>query len=534
MNSARRIAAAALASGVLLASCTSGSGDAADRGAAPSAPSGTGAGPDDSTATAPAPSPGSGAGGEPVFSGELSPAAVLAGNADYSALADDEWSAADAQDIELAGAGGRSTADGVRIDDARITIAAPGVYRLRGSLAGQVVIDAGDDAVVALILDGATISSLAGPAIEARAADDVALWLAPGSRNAVSDAGAYPASAEANAAIYVDADLTISGSGALEVTGRGNDGITSTDDLVILSGDISVTAADDALRGKDALSISGGALTLRAGDGDGLKSDQEDDVRRGYIVVSGGEVTIESGDDGMQAQTDIVMTGGSVRISAADDAVKAEAIVSVAGGALTVSRSTEAIEAASIGIFAGALDLTSSDDGINGAGADADAPAGGGMADTGERIEISGGALTVDAGGDGIDSNGTLTISGGDIVVYGPTSRGNGGIDANGAITMTGGTLLSLSAGGMEPAIAAGGQGWVIVSAQLSAGQRVSLVDGSGAELMAFASRKTANAVTYSGPDVVTGQPYSIVSGGSTLGTATAGAGGDRFPRGPR
>lgn len=530
---------AILAAAVLAAACTGGSrGDSAQPGSAVPAP----------TFASPSGDPGTGA--APEFTGELSPAAVLAAHADYSALRDDEWSADAARDIALTGSGARSDADGVRIDGATVTIAAAGVYRLRGALDGQVVIDAGEAAAVALILDGASIASAAGPAIEGRSADDVAIWMAPGSVNSVSDAASYAADAGANAAIYVDADLAISGPGSLSVTGNGNDGIASTDDLAVLAGVITVRAADDALRGKDALVVSGGTLDLQARAGDGLRSDQADDPARGYILVSGGDIAIEAGDDGAQAQTDVVITAGSISAAVSDDGVKGEGIVSIAGGTLGVTRSAEAIEAASIGIFAGVVDLTSSDDGINGAGADAQAPPGGGIADTGERIEISGGTLTVDSGGDGIDSNGSLSISGGTIVVYGPPTRGNGGIDANGPIAITGGTLLALSGGGMEPAIGAGGQGWVIIPAALSAGQAAALVDGEGTQLVSFASRKAATAVTYSSASVTPGARYSIVSagsasgsgagssgssGGDELGSGTAGEGGDAgFGGGPR
>src|SRR5690606_26993155 len=141
---------------------------------------------------------------------------------------------------------------------------------------------------------------------------------------------------EANAAVYADADLTISGTGALTVTGNGNDGIASTDDLVILGGEISVNAADDALRGKDSLVVEDGTLTLRAAAGDGLKSDGDDgdestdiDWTRGYIYVRGGTIDITAGDDGLQAFTDTVVGGGAVTAAVGDDGVKGEVTASI-------------------------------------------------------------------------------------------------------------------------------------------------------------------------------------------------------------
>lgn len=173
------------------------------------------------------------------------------GNADVTVVRDDEWSASDAQELSV-GSGD-------------ITITKAGVYRLSGDVTGSVIIAAPDDAQVVLMLDGAHITSTDGAAIRVDSADDVALNLVAGSENSVSDGGTVTADDEANAAIYADTDLTISGSGALTVTATGNDGITSTDDLAVIGGTISVSAADDALRGKDAVQIEDGTITADAG-----------------------------------------------------------------------------------------------------------------------------------------------------------------------------------------------------------------------------------------------------------------------------
>src|SRR5690606_28538645 len=103
---------------------------------------------------------------------------------------------------------------------------------------------------------------------------------------------------EPNAALYSTADLTITGTGALEVHGNANDGITSKDGLVIESGTITVDAVDDAVRGKDYVVVSGGTLDLTAG-GDGIKSDNDEDAALGYVYVADGDVTVTAGDDGI-------------------------------------------------------------------------------------------------------------------------------------------------------------------------------------------------------------------------------------------
>lgn len=45
-------------------------------------------------------------------------------------------------------------------------------------------------------------------------------------------------------------------------------------------------AADDGVRGKDALVITGGTLQVTSG-GDALKADNDTDATKGYIAVEG-------------------------------------------------------------------------------------------------------------------------------------------------------------------------------------------------------------------------------------------------------
>ncbi|MBC9945115.1 carbohydrate-binding domain-containing protein [Leucobacter sp. cx-328] len=515
---------------------------------------------------------------------DLTPTAVMAENADYTTVNTDEWDTADSIAVDLA----KPAGTGVKVSGSTITITAAGVYRLSGSLAGQVVVAAPDDAQVVLILDGAVITNTGGSVIDVQSADDVAIHLADDSVNAVSDAASYAEDATANAAIYSAADLTISGGGSLTVHGNGNDGITSKDDLVILDGDITVTAAADALRGKDSLVVEGGTLDLTATTGDGLysKGDQSKDAAdidwtRGYIYVSGGTIDITAGDDGIQAFTDTVIAGGTVNVAAADDGIKGEAIVSIgvlddaeadaSEPAVTVSKSNEGIEAASIGISAGKIKVTASDDGMNASGmadlqalmagesaADAaeaeaetapateteaeaktetapeTAPGGGGgeFQDSGEVLNISGGKVTVNAEGDGLDSNGSLTITGGTTTVYGPTRGGNGSLDANGDMTVDGGTVWAFGPGDMEQTPSAGDQDWVVIKATLAAGATGTIVDASGTEVGKFTSLKAAASVILSNNKIVEGETYSVMVDGESIGDAVAGEGGMGGPGG--
>lgn len=337
-----------------------------------------------------------------------SAAQALAENAVASHVGDDEWDEAQAQTITLDTSTATSDAEGVSIKDSTVMITQAGVYRLSGQLKGQVIIDAPKDADVVLIVDNASIENESGAAIWAHSADNVVISLEGNST--VSDASSYEDSAEANAAIYADCDLTITGEGTLKVTGRGNDAITSTDDLYILSGTLMLTAVDDGLRGKDSLTIVGGTISVEAG-GDGLKADQDTEQDSGYITIQGGEVSITSGGDGIDAHTDVILTGGSIDVKAGGGA----------SSALNASTSTKGVKAGVYLISEDAsLNIDSADDGLHSNGA----------------LRLSSGTITVASGDDGAHAEVAAVLDGADLAV----SQSNEGLEA-GLITISGGTV---------------------------------------------------------------------------------------------
>ena len=165
------------------------------------------------------------------------------------------WTAAETEDtaeeITLPGGSAASSSPAVTTEGSTVTITADGTYSVSGNLTGQLIIDADEEQVI-LILDGAEITNPDSAAILISAAEGVQLVLADGTENSVSDADSYAGDAAVDAAIFADADLEITGSGALTVSGNGADGIASKKDLVLTGGQITVTAAEHGLRGKDA------------------------------------------------------------------------------------------------------------------------------------------------------------------------------------------------------------------------------------------------------------------------------------------
>ncbi|MDP9984419.1 hypothetical protein J2W14_003844 [Pseudarthrobacter oxydans] len=204
-----------------------------------------------------------------------------------------------------------SSSDAVKVDGDTVTISAAGTYRLAGGLSdGQVVVAAGEEDLVRVILDGVYLSSSTGSPFVVQSANEALVYLADGSANALQDAADYADQGEdsPNAALYSMADLTIAGGGSLTVSGRYNDGIVSKDGLVLAAGNVTVNAADDGIRGKDYTVLLDGAYTVTAG-GDGVKADNETDEGRGWLLVSGGTLTVGAGDDGVNASGGSSSTG---------------------------------------------------------------------------------------------------------------------------------------------------------------------------------------------------------------------------------
>ena len=293
----------------------------------------------------------------------------------------------------------------VTLTDKGLSITEAGTYVLSGSTTGQVVVDT--DGYVRIILNGATITSTAGAAIQVDSAETAVIELADGTTNTVSDASTR-SDEEIDGAIYSADDLIITGTGTLNVTAAFADGIVGKDDLLIESGTITVKSADDGIRGKDSLTITGGTITIDA-KGDGIKSSNDTDSGKGQLAITGGVLTITTG----------------------DDAVKAEQRLTITGGTVDIVSSVEGIEAPVIVIDGGDITVNASDDGINAAAS--------AIVTTGLGITINGGDITIVMGAgdtDAIDSNGDLAITGGTLTITAQSP-----FDFDGTGTLTGGTI---------------------------------------------------------------------------------------------
>lgn len=403
-------------------------------------------------------------------------------NATYIRLSDDS--------IEVQGSG--ATAAG-----GTVSVSAAGTYVVTGGIAdGTIVVEAGDEDKVQIVLSNASVCSQDGPAISVLSADKCFVTLEQDSANFLVDGSAYALEEgedEPNAALYSKADLTLNGTGSLSIEGNWKHAVCSKDDLVITGGTYDVSAVEDAFRGKDCVKIADGSFIVDAG-GDGIASTNEEDETRGFVSIDGGAFEISAQDDGIQAYTharfaggefsiysgaDAVHSDGSVSvecgtydISAVDDAFHAETTLEVVDGTARVASCYEGLEAQCVYLRGGTVHVAADDDAVNAASPSADESLSEAASPSSDSVgegslpatdqpsvpvaDVSAGAPAGEAdvrgetpesgmaeGGAGMgDSSCVIEISGGYYVL----TSGGDTLDSNGSITIAGGTVLAQGA----------------------------------------------------------------------------------------
>lgn len=452
--------------------------------------------------------------------------ALAAGLLPTSACAASDYTTANATLVTLtdssATAKGKYT--GYEIDGTDVSITAAGTYVFSGDCDnGSITVQKGVTGVT-IVLNGLTLTNDDSAAITLNKTAEASLIAAAGTTNTVADTeGAN----DENAAVKVKsgASLSIGGTGTLTVDGNAKNGIKGAADAVITVAEVklNINAVNDGLSCDDELNITGGTLSITAG-GDAVKASPDtgdtenpDTTSLGNVTISGGTLTLNATEDGIQADGDLTISGGTFHVktngghttaltddSASCKGFKAGKTLTVTGGTLTVDSADDALHAGTdVTISGGTLTLATGDDGVH---ADNDLVIGtrGASSTTtpkisitasyeglegttvtvysgdidvvasddgvnaanstlGERsdkyaINIAGGDLYIDAGSDGLDSNNDINITGGKVEVYGADAMMDAAIDYDGTFTLSGGTLFGA---GMEPS--AGTQAYIAV-----------------------------------------------------------------------
>lgn len=231
--------------------------------------------------------------------------------------------------IQLNGSYLTASGEGVEQTSSTIaTITQPGTYNVTGSMTGgQIVVNVDKtlypDGLVELVLNGIELTNTAdSPIYVASIGDECRINAADGTTSTISDGTSYTNADGGVGAIYACDDLKLKGKGTLIVNGNCEDGIVCKNDLKIWNGTVSVTAADDGIRGKDSVRIGDPMdtdfstlnLKLTSTSGDGIKATGTD-ADKGYITITGGtvDITAKAG-DGIQAEQTFTLDGGDVNI----------------------------------------------------------------------------------------------------------------------------------------------------------------------------------------------------------------------------
>ena len=465
---------------------------------------------------------------------------------------DASYDVVSATNIALSGQGATVSGEGAAVEGATVTISAAGTYAVTGELtAGSLVVNAGDQDKVQIVLSGASIRNEAGPALNIQQADKVFVTLADGTQNTLADGASYALAEgedEPNAALYSKADLTINGTGALSIEGNYCHGVNSKDDLVVTGGAIAVVAKEDGLRGKDCVKVADGSFAITAG-GDGVKSSNDEDPTRGFVSIDGGTFTVTGCEEGIEAQ-EVIVNNGELNITASDDGINA-AVAERDSNDATIDASGDA--GSTVGQDDHAGDRGGEGQGDGGQGADAQNGRGGqrpelpegvepGQVPDGEQgggfgardgrggaggpmganasedclIQINGGVVTINAGGDAVDSNGYVEVTGGELVGA-SSGTGDSALDYEYGATVTGGTVILAGGAGMAETFSEGStQPFALVSLNGSANTELSVESESGEVLARCTVPVSFQCVTLSVPGLAEGATGKLVAGDAT------------------
>ena len=129
--------------------------------------------------------------------------------------------------VKLNGDSIECDSEGVSFAKSTVTIKQEGVYVFSGELNGKIVVDLDKDTKVRIILNNVSITSNDGPAIYGNASDKIIITLDENSTNTLVDSSKYSNEEEWKGTISSNDDITINGSGKLNITGNFKNGIQS-------------------------------------------------------------------------------------------------------------------------------------------------------------------------------------------------------------------------------------------------------------------------------------------------------------------
>lgn len=393
----------------------------------------------------------------------------------------------------------------------------------------------------AIVLNGVSITNPSGAAINNQGKKRC--FVVVNGDNYLADGASYTATPDGEdekAAFFSEGQLLFSGSGSLSVTARGKAGITSDDYLHFMASPTIkvVSSAGHAIRGKDAVIVTDGTLSVKA------SADMKKGIASDSLVVFNGGVTtvaVTGGTDYDEEDKEYKAAAG----------VKADQLFVISGGSLTVTSSgtgAKGISGDGPAYFqGGTVDVTvtgsnygkSSNNGPGGWGGGSSSSDNSKSAkgikfdgniyisdgtvsakasnheaiESKGTIEITGGTVYAQSKDDAINSAGMMAVTGGLVCAY---STGNDGMDANGNLFIEGGVVYAVGSGSPEVALDANTE------------QRYTLYINGGTlfALGGLESGAVLSQACYSASSWNKNKWYSVTVGDNTYAFLTPGSGG--------
>lgn len=309
---------------------------------------------------------------------------------------------------------------------------------------GATYADTSEDAPTATLFssDTLTLTGTGSLEVTGNAKDGIS------SKNGLVIAGDTTIDVEAADDGLLGKDYLLVTGGTLTVT-AGGDGLKSSEDtdetkgfVALGQATITITAEDDGVAAITDVTVEGTTLSITAGGG-----------QANATVTAEAAPGQESTDSttpspkGINAGVSYTQDSGTVTLDTADEGLQAP-FVNVNGGELSVASGDDGINASNGDVTIEGYENADSE------------------SDDGSVLSISGGSVQVDyAASDGIDSNGSAYVTGGQVVVGGSAGSMDGAIDANGSTTLVGVTgSPSVTEGDTITVTSTGGDSWELTS----------------------------------------------------------------------
>ena len=426
---------------------------------------------------------------------------------------------------------------GYKVKNTALSITAAGTYIISGSCANGSIVVKKNVTGVTLILDGLTLTAHATAPITCNKGSGVTIFAAAGSINNLSDdkynnddvytdTTTYPDIENAVIKCKDGSNVTIGGTGTINVNAYGKNGVKGGADLY----------EEDENGNATTILLSAASLTIQ---------DVTLNVSIKHSYKDPEDASSYDG-DAIKSEKELNILSGNITVSANDDGIKSDHVLNIgaegtAGPTITVTKAAEGIEGAVVNVYSGSVSVTATDDGINAANGD--------IADRSKDFSYNqyGGYVFINVtNGDGIDSNGSATLAGGTLEVYAPSQGDGDPIDTEYGCTFSGATVLAVGHAMMPQSysgtyVAFGGSagsgfggfyGGSSGSNIVTAGSTIKITDASGNALYTAQSAAPRNAgyVVFASSSLTSGSTYKL--NGSTSATALTSSGGQTGPGG--